>query len=169
MTPIDIGGVRYARPEHTTFDQDIYLMERVRAAGLDKLQVGRKETPPQFVERLQAELAPVLLPVLAGMLVPEGEAWTRDVAARTERHLGQTTAARDKALLRAQGAALLAHFFASGIASARISPSSSGEGEVPSEVPKPTPSPTEGPRHTANGRRSSGSSRTTTRTEPTTS
>jgi len=137
-----VDGVAYARPTHTTFAQDIYLMEQVRAAGLDKLQAGAHETPRTFVDRMQRELAPVLLPIMAGLLVPDGAAWTRDVAMETERALGATTDPAAKALLRAESAQLLAHFFATGIASARISPSSSGEEALPKESEEPVPTET---------------------------
>lgn len=135
MTKLVVNGVAYERPEHTTFAQDIYLMERVRAAGLDKLQVGAHETAQAFVDRLQTELTPVMLPILAGMLVPVGEKWTDEGASRTLASLGATIDPKEKASLRSLSATLLAHFFATGIASATTSRKSSGSEPVPSPSP----------------------------------
>ena len=148
---ITINGRRYAPVATQTFEQDVWVMAQVRRAGLDRFVMRPDELATDFVERLLFEVAAsgALLPLLAGLLVPDGQAWSPSVALESQQAFAMATDAKEKAQLRGEVASLLAGFFEKGIASAWISRSASN-GARPAAEAVPV---NEGRSNTANGTR----------------
>lgn len=150
-----LGGQRFEVVRGTTAEQDFWVASRLRAAGLDRVELARDETPEAFARRLLEDLVDegAGFAVLAGLVVPLGSTWSPTLARSTEATLRGLRAAADKAVLRTLMATLVSDFFVSGLSSAMRSQSSSPLGDLAA----PSPSSIAEPRSGASGLVSSGS------------
>lgn len=126
-----LGGrifVPLGRP--TTLEHDIWVTERIRAAGLMPAEIGENEDREAFARRVlfELELSGKGIELLGGMLLPKGtksEAWTPRLARETSAHLMRVVGAEEKALIVRLQIAMLMSFFEEGPAYIVTSKSSS--------------------------------------------
>ncbi len=80
---IVIHGRTFHPVEFTTFDQDLFLMERMRHAGLDsipaELEAGKMQKVAEEI-LFTAYKTGVLFEVVAGIMVEKDVPWTSDEA-----------------------------------------------------------------------------------------
>jgi hypothetical protein len=134
--PIQLGGRDFYPVRNSTIQYDLWMMKRIRACGLDRLQVMDDETPEDFALRLfnHAIESDSILELLAGMLLPEGidsAHWTPTIAQENLAFISTLTNTEDKRVIQSQFASMLIGFFSSGIISAKISPKSLKPAMVP--------------------------------------
>lgn len=142
---VTLGGRVFWRIEESTVEHDFWMMAQLQEAHLDKLDldpgVSAEEAVDAMLEQVVRSGKTLLL--LAGLLIPAGMAatdWTPQVALDTHEHLRRLTDLRDKEQIKPLVASMLAVFFAAGLASVRISRSSSSEapGDVQHDQPEQT-------------------------------
>ncbi|OQB24232.1 MAG: hypothetical protein BWY10_02629 [Chloroflexi bacterium ADurb.Bin180] len=136
---MEIGGRKFQQIEDWTVEQDWWLMQRIRAAGLDSIGV-RSERPDDIAisisEAIEAKLAESGLTVdlLGGLLVPEGmspDAWTPAMAEETAAFLKRQRGREAREAVRNLAVWALVHFFANGLVSFKISPTPSSVSDGP--------------------------------------
>ena len=144
-TVIELGGRRFKRLECSTVKHDFWLMSQVREAGLDQVRIASKkrEDVEAAMEALldRVILGGYALRLLGGLLLPEGmdpREWTPEVAAGITAHLELLTDPDEKSQIRPLVASMLAGFFASGLASLRISGASSSATKGETDEPEST-------------------------------
>ena len=117
-----LGGRAYrSAAQQTTFAQDGYVMGVVRTHQLDDvINRGEDLLAAVFSSGSAASL-------LSGVLVEDGQVWSRERAIANARHFDALTAPEDKAALLAAMEGLLAGFFLDASPSSTDSPTSSGE------------------------------------------
>lgn len=122
---IEIGGKRFTHVTDWTVEQDWWLMQRIRKAGLDQIAVGDGD-PDSIAESISHAAADKLaasglaLEILGGLLLPEGmdpSQWTPALAADTTAHLGRQTGADARQAVRAVASWAIVSFFANGLTS----------------------------------------------------
>lgn len=127
-----LGGRAFDSFEVGTVEHDLYVMQRIRACGLQDVVMGAEETAEAFAERLLWQLIAEgkVLELIAGWLVPAGTdplKWSPSLALQTAAHLGSLTDEEDKAVVRVLILQMLGDFFARGmVRSWRSSGSSPG-------------------------------------------
>jgi hypothetical protein len=136
---VEIGGRKFQQIEDWTVEQDWWLMQRIRAAGLGTIGVG-SERPDDIAtamsEAIEAKLAESGLTVdlLGGLLVPEGmspDAWTPAMAEETAAYLKRQRGREAREAVRNLAVWALVHFFANGLVSFKISPTPSSVSDGP--------------------------------------
>lgn len=132
MEIITIGGRDFRAVSNSTIEHDFWVMDQVRGAGLDRIEMREGETQDQFVERIIIDSITTgrAFPLLGGLLMPADmlpEDWTPQIAHDTIEFLRKRTDESDKAKIKAQLVALLFGFFVKGVASPRTSPSYSAK------------------------------------------
>jgi len=139
---VEIGGRKFQQIEDWTVEQDWWLMQRIRAAGLDTIGVasGRPDDIAEAIaEAIEAKLADSGLTVdlLGGLLVPEGmspDAWTPAMAEETAAFLKRQRGREAREAVRNLAVWALVHFFANGLVSFKISPALSSVSGGPREA-----------------------------------
>lgn len=132
-----IGGRAYVPSVQTTFEQDFYVMDRVSAAGLDKIVEGLK--PDGDLEEFSRELilktyrSGKMFEILAGIMVEEDlvGGWSPEEAEVTAEFFRTLTDPEDKRALQGVLVGVILGFFVNADGSLQISPKSSGEGDLP--------------------------------------
>lgn len=152
MKPITIAGLQLKQIEDATLAHDIWVMQQIKACGLDNLQMDLGETPEAFAQRILMQTATNgdIFQLLGGLLIPVDVKpcdWSPNLAAETGLFLSRVTSPNDKLAVRGQIAAALAGFFTHGIASSRISPKFSS----PADLIPATSVPTVGPEYWESG------------------
>lgn len=127
MSAIELGGRKFAPIKNSTFEHDVWMMNRIRSAGLDSLELLPGETASQFADRVlwRAMESQSVFEVLAGLLCPTdipAHKWTPSVAEETAVLFKGLTSDADKTVLRAQLSELLLFFIRNGISSLWITP-----------------------------------------------
>lgn len=115
-----LGGRAFARAEDTTVEQDLFIMGRIREAGLNEITLRAGESPDEFSRRLIGDLAAsgVTLPLLGGLIVPaESGAWSPSLAASTAEYIATLADPEDKLRVNTLIVSMLLGFFESGIVS----------------------------------------------------
>lgn len=139
---MEIGGRKFQQIEDWTVEQDWWLMQRIRAAGLDTIGVASErpdDIAEAIAEAIEAKLADSGLTVdlLGGLLVPEGmspDAWTPAMAEETAAFLKRQRGREAREAVRNLAVWALVHFFANGLVSFKISPALSSVSGGPREA-----------------------------------
>ena len=122
---VEIGGRRFAHVTDWTVEQDWWLMQRIRKAGLDQIVVD-DANPDAIAESISQAAADKLadsglaLEILGGLLLPDGmdpSQWTPQLAAETTAHLGRQTGAEARHAVRAVASWAILSFFSNGLTS----------------------------------------------------
>ena len=142
---IEIGGRRFAHVTDWTVEQDWWLMQRIRKAGLDQIAVDdtNSEAIAESISQAAADKladSGLALEILGGLLLPEGmdpSQWTPQLAAETTAHLGRQTGAEARQAVRAVASWAIVSFFANGLTSFTTSRPSSTAGSGQPVADKP--------------------------------
>jgi len=115
-----LGGQQYRPIKCSTIEHDFWLMDRVRAAGLDAIALQDDETHEQFAERLLQTIivSGTAFELLGGFLLrhPHGDLdWSPAMATDTANALRKITAPEEKAVIRGIIVGMLLDFFAAGL------------------------------------------------------
>jgi hypothetical protein len=133
MKNVVIAGVEYKPVTNSTMKHDIWTQAQIQRAGLDRVNIGKSESPDDFAARIFREAVTngdVFL-LLGGLLMPaDADKWTVTLAEKTAVALEEVTAPEDKAAVQACVLSALTGFFVTGLASLMISPSFSSETEI---------------------------------------
>lgn len=140
MSTIKLNGREYRAIKHSTIEHDFWMMDLIRAAGLDRVILEQDETPQAFAERLLNMVIGTghAFALLGGLMVPCGNPdidWTPAMADEIAAHIKLTTDPNEKAEIRNQLVALLIGFFNAGLIVLTSSPSYSAS---PSAAPAET-------------------------------
>lgn len=127
---VELGGRKLQVISAGPVVHDVWLMQQVRAAGIDHVDMTKGQSADDLVDAMLNRVlaSGSALRLLGSLLAPADldlVDWTPTVAADMEKFLGRLMAAEDKAAIRGLLAQALAGFFASGIASLRTSRTSS--------------------------------------------
>lgn len=125
---ITLGGRQFRACENSTVEHDYVTMDRIRAAGLDIIEMPEDADPAAFTNELLSRIvrSNQLFGLLACMLIPadkQGADWTPELAAETEAFIKKLTSPADKQLIHEQVVALLISFFQAGLVLLRTTPS----------------------------------------------
>lgn len=120
---IVVEGVTYHQIQGTTMEQDDAIMREVRRVPDSLLEQRPDEDADAYSLRLLSDLIAEGLAagILAAMFVPEGQAWTRDVARASAEKFRATTDPDSKQSLRDALVPVLSSFFVHGLLSVKIS------------------------------------------------
>lgn len=128
METLTIGGRQFKPIKNSTFAHDIWIMERVKATGLDTLRIEPEESSDDFIDRIAAKAMTggmqLVLELIAGVLMPaeiESADWTPAIAKATTKFFGDLTEETEKSKVRAQIGGWLYFFFLSAIESSLTS------------------------------------------------
>lgn len=124
MKPLMIEGRQFKPIKNGTFEHDIWLMSRVRQAGLGSLRISDGETEDSFIDRIayQAMGSGHIFELLGGTLIPgeiEAIDWTPAIATESAKFFAKLTTDEGKSVLRRQIGAVLFYFFTSGLSSSK--------------------------------------------------
>ncbi len=130
---IVLGGRKFRPAQETTARHDDWIMLQVIEADLEnfaQLEPGGDAAKEILVRAIRSGKTYLLL---AGMLVEEGRPWTEESAEANAQFFANLTSVEDKRALReALVSRAILPFFLQGVASSRISPSSSaGAAQAP--------------------------------------
>jgi len=134
--PLVIGErtFRLVDKNHTTFDQDLYVLDNIEQAQLDiafeETVTMEKMTNLSKKLLLRAWRSGHLWKVLAGVLIEENIPWTVEGAEANAVFFGNLTKQVDKEALQNALATVVVGFFASGASDFTISPKSSDRAEA---------------------------------------
>jgi hypothetical protein len=114
---------------------DVWLMSQVKAAGIEHVDMKPGEAAEDLVDAMLDRVmrSGHALDLLGSMLAPADmnlAEWRETTAREMAEFIGGLTEKEDKAVVRGLLARCLAGFFASGLASVRISSTSSGEPDL---------------------------------------
>jgi hypothetical protein len=128
MEILTIGGRKFKPIKNSTFAHDIWIMERIKATGLDTLRIEPEESSDDFIDRIGTKAMSggmqLVLELIAGVLMPDeidSSAWTPEIAKATTKFFGDLTEESEKAKVRAQIGGWLYFFFLSAIESSMTS------------------------------------------------
>lgn len=142
MQSITVDGRQFRPIKNGTFAHDIWLMQRVRNAGLATLHIDAGETEDAFMERIATAAweSGAVLELLGGAMVPaelKDTDWTAAIALDSAKFFGSITDEDSKQRLRTQIGGILFYFFISGLSSSKTS-TKSGAPTDPEEEPHET-------------------------------
>jgi hypothetical protein len=111
---------------------DVWLMQQVRAAGIERVEMGKDESAEDLVDAMLDRVmqSGKALHLLGSMLAPADmklEDWREETAQQMADFIGGLTDKEDKRVVRGLLAQCLAGFFANGLVSVRTSRTSSDE------------------------------------------
>ena len=126
MTEIVIGGKTFNQVVNGSFAHDMWIMKRIREAGLSQIVMIEGETEDDFIERIAvvAYQSGAALDLMGGLCLPQGvepSQWTPEIAETVSKFFGEVCDPEDKAKLRSIMAGLLFHFFVKGVESSKTS------------------------------------------------
>jgi hypothetical protein len=131
---ITVEGRTFEHVVNTTFEQDMWIMDHVRASGLDALPEEMRELTEggefnKMAERvvLHAYKSGHLFHLLAGTLVEKGEPWTTVSAELNAEFFATITDPESKKALSAGIVGVVLSFFVNEEGYFVISPKSSGD------------------------------------------
>lgn len=127
MQKIIIEGREFVPIKNGTFAHDIWLMQRVRAAGLSQIRIADNETEDAFIERIAAAAweSGSVLELLGGSLIPANVPavnWSPELAEECAAFFGAVTDEESKKQLRMQIGGILFYFFINGLSASKTSP-----------------------------------------------
>lgn len=104
--------------ERITFAQAHYLMTHAGRVGIDQVWPGEGESDEAYEQRLRwsAVSAADIPALLAGYLLPDGQAWSSEVAEATRRHLEGITDPAEHATVLSLAARVAPDFFGRALA-----------------------------------------------------
>lgn len=129
-----VGGVTYVSEGDTTFEQDLFVMQHVRASKIETLDIsspGLREMVTALV--VESFRSGSFFLLLGGLLTEKGKPWTLDMARRTAEKFRGVTDREEKALLNAFFVTALASFFGAATALSKISDTSSDGRDLATE------------------------------------
>jgi len=114
-----LGGREFESFANGTAEHDLFVMAKIRQAGLYDLEVRAGETAEMFADRLLGDLivAGVVFDLISAWIVPKGMTaldWSPAMARATGDHLRTLIVEEDKAAIRSLILQLLIDFFARG-------------------------------------------------------
>jgi hypothetical protein len=118
-TEYTFAGRKFRALEVSTLEHDIFFMNQVRAAGLDKFAVPEGEQPEQTTVRILHEVlaSGKVFVILGALLIPADIAdldWTPELGAQTADFMRKLIAPDDKQQIQPLIISLVRHFFQSG-------------------------------------------------------
>ena len=124
QTIFKIEGREFRPMKTGSFSHDIWLMQRVRAAGLGDIQIADGESENAFMERIAAQAweSGLMLELLGGSLLEVGKdpkEWTPAMALANAEFFGNVTDEDSKNTLRAQVGGILFYFFTTALSSSK--------------------------------------------------
>jgi hypothetical protein len=140
---IVVAGRKFTPSVNTTFEQDLYVMDRMRAGGLNGLQTevtteGELNELAQEI-LIQSYRSGKLFELLAGVLEEEGKEWSPESADENAIMFSKLTDPEDKKALHGSLVGVVLSFFVAEDSSLKISPKSSEDS--PAKAPSPAPAP----------------------------
>lgn len=146
---VEIGGRTFVPSVQTTFEQDFYVMDRVSAAGLDKVVEGLR--PDGNLEDFSKELilktyrSGKMFEILAGIMVEEDlvGGWSPEEAEVAAEFFRTLTDPKDKQALQGVLVGVILGFFVNADGSLQISQKFSEGESAPASEPEAS---AEGPR-----------------------
>lgn len=128
---IQLAGRKFRTIGNSTLEHDVWVMGRLRQAGLDSLTLDAGEKPEDYAHRLLSQLltSERALEIVGALIVPAelpSLKWTPRVARDTAVFLGRLADPRDKLEVQRLLLAVLVPFLESGLACLRRSPAASG-------------------------------------------
>lgn len=129
---IEIGGRRFNQVADWTVEQDWWLMQRVRKAGISEINVDSGD-PEHIAEAVgkavEAKLTEsgVILEILGGLLIPEGKSsydWTPAMAEETTKFISAQRGPESREAVRSAAAWATIIFFVNGLVCFKSSPAS---------------------------------------------
>ena len=123
---IEIEGRKFKPIKNSTFEHDIWIMNKVRAAGISDVTQQREETQDALIERLAtiAVGSGLLMDILGGTLMPaeiDPARWTPQTGEETAAFFGKVTDELSKQKLRSQIGGLLFFFFVNALSASATS------------------------------------------------
>lgn len=118
--------------ESTTFEQDLYIMDHVRASGVEQIEFTQADRGPKLAAKaeqvvLQAYRTGQLFHILAGILVEEGKLWSVESANENAKFFAGLNTVADKKAIQGSVVAVILSFFVNEEGSFVISPKSSSD------------------------------------------
>ena len=115
-----LGGRAYRAVAVSTVERDVFIMARVRTAGLDSIVKTADETAEEYALRvLEALLAlDSVLELVGALIIPAelaDEQWSPEVARETRALVGRITKQEEKDLVKQALLGLLVPFLESGL------------------------------------------------------
>lgn len=169
VEPIVVAGRTFRPATNTTFEQDLFIMERVDATGADSLELKGENDLTAFAQKtiLDAYRSGKLFELVAGMLVEDGKEWSPEAAKVNALFFAGLRDKADKEALHESMVAALLSFFLNAVSSFSTSPNSlegASESGEPSRTPPLPPKRklTGGRKISSSGTKSSGKSPATT-------
>jgi hypothetical protein len=111
-----IAGRRFLPTMNTSFEQDLYIMDNVRAAKLENVGEQLTENAEEMSALaeeiiLKAYRSGRLFAIMGGMLEEEGKGWNPESAAANTKLFAGLTSPEDKEALRGTLVAIILSFF----------------------------------------------------------
>jgi len=127
LNVVELGGRKFQVIANGPVKHDYWMAERVRAAGIDRVNMEPGQTAAAFVDSLLDRLLASgdSLVILGGMIAPaelDLRKWTPGTAAECTAFVEELMDPADKVLVRGLVAQVLVGFFQSGLASLTTSP-----------------------------------------------
>lgn len=121
-----LGGRLFREPARSTIAHDAWVMDRIRATGMERLKREPDESWEDFGVRLTETVLSSghALDLLAGLLVPADVGdlqWTPAIAKETAAFLGELSDPADKEAVHILIGKLVAGFFVEGVLSESLS------------------------------------------------
>lgn len=134
METTKLNGRVYRAIKTSTIEHDFYMIDRIRAAGLDRVTLAEGENAEQLAMRLLEMTIGTgkAFEILGGLLIPvdvQDIDWTPAIAEETAENIKRTTDDAEKAEIRQQLVALLISFFNAGLIVLTSSPNYSASPE----------------------------------------
>jgi hypothetical protein len=126
---VEVAGRKFVAAQHTTFEQDLYLMDRIRSAGVDKMptSVSEEGELTDAAEELlySAYRTGHLFEILAGLMVEVDVPWNKDEADLNAEFFAGLSNPEDKKALHGVMVGAVLSFFVGAGGSLQISQKSS--------------------------------------------
>lgn len=115
-----LGGRAYRAVAVSTVERDVFVMGRVRTAGLDSISIENGESAEHYATRVLETLLSFagVLELIGALIIPDelaDDQWTPDVARETARLVGRITDEEQKGYVKQALLGLLVPFLESGL------------------------------------------------------
>ena len=133
-----LSGRSFRPPTKTTLEQDLYILERFRAAGMEDstLELSDENKLVAATEKMliQAYSSGTLFELLAGMLVEDGVKWSPQQARQNAEFFANLEEPEDKANIQSALVGTVLSFFFNAPESSKTFPKSSARAKAQGAV-----------------------------------